>query len=255
MQETRLRILLMLALMFANTSMAYAFDHQHRLWQQVLSANVQVNGAASRVDYRAIKSHPEQLAQYLASLSEVTQAQFQHWSTAQQLAFLINAYNAFTVNIVVEHYPIDSIKDIGNFFRSTWKIDFIPLFAERVNLDHIEHELIRGNPKFNEPRIHFALVCASIGCPKLQDQAFTGANLEELLEKGAQEFLLDPSRNRYNAKARRLELSSIFKWYGEDFEKHSGSVQAFVAKYMRLTLPVDTDITFLPYDWKLNIKE
>jgi hypothetical protein len=188
----------------------------------------------------------------------VSKAQFDQWTQAQRLAFLINAYNAFTVKLIVDHYPIDSIKAIGGFFRSPWKIKFFTLFGEKAYLDYIEHELIRGKD-YAEPRIHFALVCASVGCPKLQPQAYTAERLELMLESATRTFLQDVSRNRYDAPSNTVYLSSIYKWYGEDFVEKTASVEGFVASYLSDDATVQqkirqrqVDVEYLDYDWSLN---
>lgn len=240
-------------LMLSINANAAAFDHSHQQWQQLLTQYVTDSKYASRVNYAEWKKQPQALRQYLASLSTVSQAQYKGWTKAQQLAFLINAYNAFTVQLILENYPVESIKDIGSFFRSAWKIEFFTLFGEKRYLDYIEHEVIRGSGRFNEPRIHFALVCASIGCPKLQTQAFTEHNLEALLELGANTFLADQSRNRYDAANKILYLSSIFKWYGEDFVAKFGSVANFVLPKMGIkSANPDIEIEYLDYNWQLN---
>jgi hypothetical protein len=208
---------------------------------------------ASRVNYSEWKKQPQQLQQYLQSLSGVSEKQYLGWNKAQQLAFLINAYNAFTVKLILDHYPVESIKDIGSFFRSAWKIRFFRLFGEERYLDYIEHDLIRGSGGFNEPRIHFAVVCASIGCPKLHKQAFTEHNLERLLELGATTFLSDKSRNRYDAAEKTLYLSPIFKWYGEDFVAKFGTVKNYVLPKMGINSGnPDIEIEYLDYNWQLN---
>jgi len=246
--------LLWLLMMPLTQALAADFDHSHRRWQSLLSQYVKESGYASRVDYGEWKKQPQPLNAYLATLSSVDKAGFDRWNKNQQLAFLINAYNAFTVNLILQNYPVESIKDIGNFFRSAWKIDFIPLFGDIHSLDYIEHELIRGSGRYNEPRIHFALVCASIGCPKLQVEAFTEHNLQRLLELGASTFLADQSRNRFVAEENTLYLSPIFKWYGEDFAKKFGSVLNYVLPIISngKEKPEEQIIKYLEYDWRLN---
>lgn len=255
--------IVMSTLFLAVTSSAQAqtsFDHSHSGWDKLLQTYVVDKGPYSQVKYAQLKQQGlTQLNDYLQMVSAVSSNQFAQWSKSQRLAFLINAYNAFTVKIIVDNYPVTSIKDIGSFFRNTWKIKFFTLFGENTYLDHIEHELIRGNDEYSEPRIHFALVCASVGCPKLQPRAFTAANLHDMLELGVKTFLTDASRNRYNASQKTLELSSIFKWYGGDFVKDSGSVENYVAPYITQDLDAqrriksgDTMVKYLDYDWSLN---
>jgi hypothetical protein len=242
-----------------NLVAAAGFDHDHSVWNGLLQTYVVDHGAYSEVRYRQIKqSASTTLDEYLHSLSAVSKSQFDGWSQAQRLAFLINAYNAFTVKLIVDHYPLDSIKDLGGFFRSPWKIEFFTLFGEKTYLDHIEHDLIRGR-NYHEPRIHFALVCASVGCPKLQNRAYTAQRLESMLESASDTFLRDTSRNRYDAADNTLYLSSIFKWYGKDFAAKAGSVEQFVAPYISDDPTVqhrirsrDVDVEYLDYDWSLN---
>lgn len=235
-----------------------SFDHSHALWDKTLQTYVVDHGDFSQVKYQALKqSGAATLNQYLQSVSAVQANQFKQWTKPQQLAFLINAYNAFTVKLILDHYPVESIKDIGSFFRSPWKIQFFMLFGHKTHLDHIEHELIRAN--FQEPRIHFAVVCASIGCPKLQARAYTAERLESMLESATRNFLRDSSRNRFDAQRNTLYLSSIFKWYEEDFAAKSGSVEQFVAPYISDDPKVrqqiqqrQVDVEYLDYDWSLN---
>jgi len=246
--------MLLLSLMAATPAFTMEFDHSHRRWQSMLTQFVKESGYTSRVNYADWKKQTQPLNAYLATISSVDKKSFDLWNKNQQLAFLINAYNAFTVNLILEHYPVDSIKDIGSFFRSAWKIRFFQLFGEKHHLDYIEHELIRGSGRYNEPRIHFALVCASIGCPKLQTEAFTENNLERLLELGASTFMADKSRNRYVDSENAVYISPIFKWYAEDFEKASGSVLNYVLP--RITNgKIKTNgqaVKFLDYNWNLN---
>jgi len=231
-----------------------AFDHTHQAWGKLLSLYVKESGYSSRVDYPGWKKQSEAINAYLSDISAVDKSSFDAWTKDQQLAFLINAYNAFTVSLVLQYYPVDSIKDIGSFFRSSWKIKFFSLFGEDRHLDYIEHELIRGSGRYNEPRIHFALVCASVGCPKLQVEAFSEQNLQRLLEQGADSFLADKSRNRYVAEKNTVYISPIFKWYREDFEKKFGSVLNYVLPKLSegKVKPNGQEVKYLDYDWRLN---
>ena len=206
---------------------------------------------------------------YLNQLSLITQAEFDAWDKASQLAFLINAYNAWTVELILTKYPdLDSIKDLGGFFSSPWDKSFIPLLGKTRSLNDIEHKLIRGSDRYNDPRIHFAVNCASIGCPALREEAYTGAKLELQLTEQTERFLADSSRNY--AKGDSLYLSSIFKWYGDDFAKgfrNTHSIEAFLLLYSNSNKGVLTltpaqrqaaekqqlDIEFLDYDWSLNV--
>ncbi len=248
------------------------FDHSHRLASAVLTKHVKVSGAASTVNYRGLKANSSDLDKYLTSLQSVAKSDFMKWNKKQQLAFLINAYNLYSLKLIIEHYPLKSIRNIGSVFTNTWnkKFDWLKLFGVQVTLDNIEHDMIREKRgdlsnklvevKYEEPRIHFAVNCASIGCPMLPNQAFTAQNLEKKLEKATKLFMSDTSRNRFNAKEKRLEISPIVaKWYKDDFVKYSGGVKKFCAKYMtddpkvkQAILHEDTVIDDTAYNWNLN---
>lgn len=250
----------------ATQSTAWADDFNHDVWDGLLSENIvsEDGGKSTMVDYAAIATERERLKSYLSKLSEVEQSEFDSWDKNEQLAFLINAYNAWTVELILTAWPeIESIRDLGSIFSSPWEKEFIPLFGEEVSLDHIEHGLIRGSDRYNDPRIHFAVNCASIGCPALRAQAFTADQLEDQLNEQTEFFLSDSSRNRLTGNS--IELSSIFKWYREDFEKGwlgYNSLEQFLLAYAEALQLNDTviakltkekqDIDFLKYDWKLN---
>lgn len=239
------------------TSPTRPFDQTHAKWNHILQTSVIAKGSHSQVNYRALKKQPEELNSYLDLLQRLTPEEFSTFSKNEKLAFLINAYNAFTVKLVLDHYPVKSIKEIGGLFSSPWKLKFFRLLGERRRLDDIEHEMIRKD--FNEPRIHFALVCASKGCPALQNHAFIAPKLNEQLEAAAKTFLSDPERNRFDVGQEKLYISSIFKWYGGDFEKNFGNLKTFLAPYLTksdndrtLLLSPKTSLVFLDYDWSLN---
>lgn len=230
------------------------FDQQHLIWEAILSENVIRRGPETKINYKNIKTHPEKLNAYLTSLSKVSQHQFDTFSKNQQLAFLINAYNAFTVKLIVDNYPVESIKDLGSWLQGPWKKKFVPLLNRNLSLDEIEHGMIRK--LFDEPRIHFAVNCASIGCPALRETPFTADNLSSQLEDSAVDFLNDKSRNYFDSSNNTFYLSAIFKWYGDDFSRH-GTIQDFVADRIQATrtnpnLFLSTTVEFLDYDWRLN---
>jgi len=251
----------MMSNVYAKTS-----NNLHATWTELLEQNISpINkGHSTAVDYAAFKNQEDELQVYLDKLSEVSRADFDAWSKEKQLAFLINAYNAWTIEFILTEYPdLKSIKDLGSLFSSPWDKEFIPLLGKTVSLNDIEHGLIRGSDRYNDPRIHFAVNCASIGCPALREEAYTAANLEQQLTQQTQRFLSDTSRNYI--KGDSFYLSSIFKWYGEDFEvefRGSKSIQSFIALYAdALTLNTqqaltlknqDFNVKFLDYNWKLN---
>ena len=182
------------------------------------------------------------------------------------MAFLINAYNAFTVELVLTKYPdLKSIKDLGSLFQSPWKKAFVPLLGKTMSLDEIEHENLRAKGRYDDPRVHFAVNCASIGCPMLREEAFVAPRLEAQLDEQALRFMSDRSRNRYDAAAGKLEVSKIFDWYGVDFKqgyKGIDSLTGFCARFAGQLADApaaqerikaqQAPVDFLDYDWRLN---
>ena len=253
------------ALLFPVVAIA---DFDHRVWDGLLKRNVAFSddGKASAVRYAAIAKEHDVLRRYLSSLSRVTQAEFDAWPKSEQLAFLINAYNAFTVELILTKYPdLESIKDLGGLFSSPWKRKFFTLLGAERNLDNVEHDLIRADGVYEDPRIHFAIVCASVGCPAMRSEAYTGERLDGQLQDNARRFLSDRSRNRFDTASGTLEVSKVFDWFARDFSrgwKGYRSVAQFLASYAeqladdpadrRSIVEQKAPIRFLDYDWKLN---
>src|SRR5690349_22972708 len=219
---------------------ALALDPAHKAWDELLKKHVTYieNGNASRVSYRGFMKDRDALRRVLDSYEGVTRGEFDAWTKPQQQAFLINAYNAFTVEKILTRYPdIKSIRDFGSVFGNPWKDKFFTLFGEPFYLDRVEHEMLRKEGVYDDPRVHVAVVCASIGCPMLRNEAFLPEKLDAQLDDAMRRFFSDRTRNRYNPETRRLEVSKIFDWYGKDFEKgHKGyaSVKATAGKYAEL---------------------
>ena len=247
---------------------AQAFDHRHAAWTTLLKKHVVLldGGKASQLRYAGMAADSAALKAYLATLTAVSSAEFDGFSKPQQQAFLINAYNAFTVDLVLTRYPkLASIKELGSLLQSPWKQKFVPLLGTTTSLDGIEHEMLRARGRYDDPRVHFAVNCASIGCPMLREEAFVAERLDAQLDEQAQRFLSDRTRNRWSPTTGKLEVSKIFDWYGEDFKLgHRGiaSLPAFLARYAdRLAdAPADREriaaqkvpLSFLDYDWRLN---
>ena len=257
------RCLLSLLLGLALAAPAAAAGLDNRLWNDLLSRHVRVleGGHASQVDYAGMAAEREQLRAYLSKVAAVRPAAFARWSEDEQLAMLINAYNAATVELVLGGYPnLESIKDLGSLLRSPWKQPALQLLGKTRSLDELEHELIRGEQGYHQPRTHFALNCASIGCPALRAEAYNGAQLQAQLADAERLFLTDRSRNRLTGNS--LEVSSIFDWYEEDFTPNGQTLAGYFssqAAALGLTeaqrqqlLDGEIDIEFLDYDWHLN---
>jgi len=242
------KIYLITAALFLLSS-AHAFDHQHTKWNKVLQSYTKKVDNQVLVNYKELKSNAQTLNKYLKTLENLNKEEFKSFSTKEKLSFWINAYNAYTLKIVIDHYPVKSIKDIksGWFSSGPWSKEFIPLFKDKISLDHIEHEIVRK--QFNEPRIHFALNCASIGCPSLLQVPFTATKLEEQLNQSATHFLKNEDKNF--EKGPTLHVSKIFKWYGEDFDSQFGSFENYIIQTLNLPKK-DYQIKYNNYDWNLN---
>ena len=262
-----LRFFLVIAALVAGDASAQ-LDQSHKAWDDLLRKHVKYaqGGNASRVDYAGFAKDRAALKAVLDAYSAVPKADFDKWAKSQQQAFLINAYNAFTIEKILTRYPnIKSIKDFGSVFGNPWKDDFFRLFGQPFTLDRIEHETLRKEGVYDDPRVHVAVVCASIGCPMLRNEAFTAEKVDAQMEDGMKRFLSDRTRNRYNAESRRIEVSKIFDWYGKDFERgHKGftSVRQMLAKYadqladkpedQAIVREQKAEVSFLEYDWSLN---
>ena len=209
----------------------------HAEWDFLLRRFVNTQG---RVNYAALKKEERKLDNYLNILRENPPAP--DWSKAEELAYWINTYNAFTIKLILEHWPVSSITKLHG--GKPWDVKWIQLGDKKYSLNQIENEIIR--PKFKEPRIHFAVNCAARSCPPLLNQAWTPRNLEPMFERQARLFINDPAYNKIQPHV--AQLSKIFDWYSEDF----GDLVAFINRYSKVKLRPDAQITFLEYDWALN---
>lgn len=203
---------------------------------------------AGLVDYEGFLHDSVAVNAYLYTLE--THLPNDSWSKEEQLAYWINAYNAYTIRLVLDHYPVESIKDIKkgiSFINSVWDIRFIPIGEKKMTLNRIEHGILRK--RFEESRIHYAIVCASMSCPPLRNEAFVAERLDAQLTAQAKRFINDSSRNRISSNT--LELSKIYAWFGKDFEKN-GSLQAHISRYADVEIQPDAEVRYLDYNWKLN---
>lgn len=230
---------------YADVEGAATFDHS--AFDELLGAYVDADGF---VDYAGLADRAGRLDAYIDSLAT---APFDELGRDARLALLVNAYNAFTLRLILDHYPLDSIKDIPAGER--WEAERWEIAGSVHSLNQIEHQLIR--PNFREPRVHFALVCAAIGCPTLRTEAYTGERLEEQLEEQARYTHAQDRWMRYRPGAETVELTSLYAWYRDDFVQVAGSILAYAARYHE-DLARDLErghrprIEFLDYDWGLN---
>lgn len=229
---------------------AAPFDRSHQAFAELLNQRVH----DGLVDYAALKTQPKLLDDYLTTLAGISEDGFKRWPEKERLAFLINLYNATTLKLIVDHYPVKSIKDIGSFLKGPWDRPVVSVFGRRLTLNDLEHKILRVD--YREPRIHFALVCAAKGCPPLRSEAYFADRLDAQLTDQARRFLADPVKNRVAPGERAVYLSPLFKWYGADFEAASGSVLAALKPYWPAAAAALVEdnfkIRYTDYDWSLN---
>lgn len=214
----------------------------HQSWNDLVKKNVSPSG---KVDYKGFANHKKQLNAYLTALKNAHP--HRGWSANERMAYWINAYNAFTVKLILKHYPVESIKDIGGKSQSPWKIDFINIQGKTYTLNDIEHNILRE--QFNEPRIHFAVNCASVSCPRLLNAAYSPNKLETQLNKQAQYFINQSGKNTINKN--QVRISKVFKWYSEDFTQNRSLID-YLNKYADIRISPDAEIEYKDYDWSLN---
>jgi len=255
-------LFLLLSLVNCGTSNAKTASQpiSHAIFDELLQKYVTPEGA---VNYKGFIQDSVKFNSYL-TLLENNFPNKKNWSRDEQLAYWINAYNAFTVKLIVDHYPVKSIKDIKNglpFVNSVWDIKFITIEGEEYDLNNIEHGIIRK--EFGEPRIHFAVNCASYSCPRLRNEAFVAARLEEQLEDQTRLFFNDKRKNNIISKD-KIVLSSILNWYSPDFtnkgflsrifgkKNRTQTFINFVNPYVDIDISKNAEVEFMDYRWDLN---
>ena len=212
----------------------------HKIWNELLTKHVGRNGV---VNYLGFKGEKQKLISYINILQSNHPSST--WPKNEAKAYWINAYNAFTVKLILENYPIESIMKINN--GKAWDIKFIKIGKNTYSLNNIEHDILR--PKYKDARIHFAVNCASVSCPKLSNKAFNSSSLEKHLNDMTMAFLNDASKNKITAK--EVKISKLFEWYESDF-KMNGSVIDFINKYSKVQAEPDAKISYQEYNWNLN---
>jgi hypothetical protein len=220
----------------------------NRLYAELLAKHTR----EGLVDYTSFKTDHPELKEYLAYLAGINPDEL---GRDDSFAYFINLYNAATIDLVLKNYPgIDSIKDIGGFFGNPWKIEFIALKGNKVHLDHVEHEILR--PAYQDPRLHFAVNCASLGCPPLHAKPFEGETLDTTLDELTRQIMADPAHTRLEGED--LYVSKVFDWFGEDWGKTKDKV-SFVQKYSSREQAGEIEklggrlnLKYSEWDWTLN---
>lgn len=221
-----------------------AIQAQTSIFDSLLQKNVDKTG---RVDYQSLKNNETLLDNYLAYIQNNEPTK--DWSSNKKKAFWINTYNAYTIKIILNNYPLKSIRDIKIDGKTAWKIPFVKVGQKRYTLDQIEHEILRK--KFNDPRIHVGINCASVSCPRLWNFAFTEDNIASSLDNLMKVFINDTTRNKISKN--NVALSEIFNWFSKDFIKN-GTIINYLNTYAAIKISEKASIKYLTYDWSLNKK-
>ena len=251
-------LILILLFSFLNTSCLSGIKFQniesdskpitHEIFNELLKKHVSTEG---KVNYKGFLADKQKFDSYLDLLRE-GHPNDKNWSKDEQLTYWINAYNAFTIDLILQHYPVESILKIGGLIKipgiaSAWDIKFVEIEGHTYALNELEHEILRK--EFNEPRIHFAIVCASVSCPNLRNEAYTSSKINEQLHDQSLKFVNDLSKNKITINS--TQLSKIFDWFKEDFTK-SGSIIDFLNQYSTVKISPKAKTSFLDYNWNLN---
>lgn len=234
---TKLFLSLLIGMMTMQTIALATPPPSHDAWDVLLKKHVSATG---KVNYKGLQKDKSKLDAYLKSLSD--NAPQTSWSKPETMAYWINAYNAFTIKLILDNYPISSITKISN--GKPWDDKWIHIGDKVYSLNNIENDILR--PTFKDARIHFAVNCAAKSCPPILNQAWTAANLNANLDQQAKKFLANKDFNQISAD--KATVSKIFEWYAVDF----GKLPDFLNKYAATKLNADAKITYNEYNWALN---
>lgn len=231
-------VLLMSYSLFSQSSGSVSHDK----WAKMLNQYVTENG---NVNYDGFKESESQLDQYLNHLK--SNAPKDNWSKEHSMAYWINAYNAFTIKLILKNYPLKSIMEVNS--GKAWDLQFIEIGGKKLSLNDIEHNILRK--RYKDPRIHFAVNCASVSCPKLVNRPFLATTLQVQLENAAKQFVNNAKKNSISAD--KIQISKLFEWYSGDFTDGQ-SLIAYLNKYSKIKINPKAKISYMAYDWNLNSK-
>ncbi len=218
----------------------------HQKWDKLVKDHVNEQGM---INYKGMKQNEAQLDEYLALISK-TPVKKDEWTKVQQMAYWINAYNAYTVKLILNHYPLKSIKNIKSQAETPWDISFFEIGGKKYNLNEIEHGILRKQFE-TDPRYHFALVCAAMSCPRLRTEAYVPEKLDEQLNDQGKIFMATKSKNEIMS-ADKATISPYFDWYAKDFQQGDATVVSWGNEYSETKLNKGAKITYMDYDWSLN---
>lgn len=227
-------------------------DHNHRVWQEWVDQFSETTAFGVGVNYDCAIRDRQKLDAYLVRIRSVTEAQYKRFSLVEKKAFLANAYNAYTVALILAYYPVKTIKTVGGDDQA-WKIPFVKLLGQTITLDQLENEWVR--PWFKDQNMHFALVCAAKGCPALR--WYSARSFDRQVRENALSFLLDTEKNYFVEKEKKWFISPIFEWYQTDFAKDRSQMPQVLTSYLPVKALQGGEKSGLPiaytnYDWDLN---
>ncbi|UKN01683.1 DUF547 domain-containing protein [Paracrocinitomix mangrovi] len=224
------------------TSFSFSSERpDHELFTKLLQKHVSADG---KVNYKGFMDDIDAFDEYLVELR--MKAPVSDWSSAEKKAFYLNAYNAYTIKFIITKYPVKSPKDVKFSGKEMWEFRMVQIGPQKYSLNQVEDNILR---RMNDPRIHFAINCGALSCPKLLNEAYTADKINSQLTKVTKAFIKDEKFNEL--KAKKIKVSKIFEWYAEDF-KDEGGVIGFINKYADITVETDAKIEYLEYDWTLN---
>lgn len=240
------RLFSVLTLFIVTASIGYG-QINNQIWDNLLSKHVRDNG---NVDYKGFINDKAQLEKYLDQLSANPPSS--NDSKDEKIAYWINVYNAFCIKLIVDNYPLESIQDLHPTVKipgvnTIWKKDFFKIGGKDMSLHDVEHNILRE--RFNEPRIHFAINCASYSCPKLRNEVYKASKLNIQLQDQAIHFINNPKKNKIEQD--QVVISKIFKWFTGDFTQN-GDIIDYLNKYSHTKIDEDADIDYKEYNWELN---
>ncbi|MEZ4273602.1 MAG: DUF547 domain-containing protein [Myxococcota bacterium] len=252
MRQARWLGLVVAGVVIGAAAPAWAFDHSHERFDGVLRKYVDGGG----VRYGALDKDRQSLDSYIQSLGDLPVSEFEKFSREEAMAFWINAYNALTLQLILDKHPSKSIRDIDD----PWDKPKFRVVGKAMSLNDIEHETLRK--RFKDARVHAVLVCAAKSCPILQNRAYVAKDLDQQLNRACQRWARDKTRNRFDKKDNELQVSKIFSWYGKDFiEQYAArgggkgvdaAIRGFMREFGELPISTDENIAYLDYDWRLN---
>ncbi len=234
--------LLLVILMLGSLSVYSSTKADHSIWNELLMKNVSSSG---KVNYKSFKVDLNKLADYLIELKKHAPAG--DWSKSEKMAYYINLYNAYTIQLVLAKYPVKSVKDVRFSGKDIWQVKLVKSGDKIYSLSYVENGILR---KMGDPRIHFAINCASYSCPKLLNKAFTASNLEANLKKLTVAYINDQKHNIIAPK--KVKLSQIFEWYATDFTSSKSTLIDYLNKYSTIPINTNAKIEYIPYNWSLN---